>query len=81
MTSAKTSVSQFTLNLSLRLVADYDATRWRTSDIKFGNSPMNLALNRNFFSMSFYNLPIPQVTEWTSSMVSNSCNIPITNYI
>lgn len=44
-TLAKTTISQFTLNLSLGLVTDYGATPWRTSDIKFGDSPMNLALD------------------------------------
>ena len=36
---------KITLNLSMGLVADYGATPWRTSDIKFGDSPMNVALD------------------------------------
>ena len=44
--SAKDSEAlKITLNLSMGLVADYGATPWRTSDIKFGDSQMNVALD------------------------------------
>lgn len=43
--STESEELRITLNLSMGLVADYGATPWRTSDIKFGDSQMNLALD------------------------------------
>lgn len=74
--SARSSVSQFILNLSLGLSGKYGATPCRSLDIKFGNSPMTYVLDRHSILLSSYTSNYRKF----HSMVSDSCNILITLY-